>query len=125
MSGWQGDLVKQFDALAERAVLQQKFAIVAYLMSRIVQYSPVDTGAFRSNHRLAASVTKEQLPINESPADVVKRAEEAVAAVPVFETVYIQNSLPYSVALENGHSKQAPDGVYKVAVNDTIERFKR
>lgn len=124
-NGWAKDLEKQFSELAEKAILQRKLTIVSYLMSRIVQYSPVDTGAFRSNHRLAAKISDEKTPVISSPATVVENAKTAVLAVPAFETVYIQNSLPYAVPLEEGYSQQAPNGVYKIALNDTIERFKK
>jgi hypothetical protein len=43
---------------------------------------------------------------------------------PAYSVLYIQSNLPYSVPLENGHSTQAPTGVYAVSFNGVIQAYK-
>ncbi|HIA8446854.1 TPA: HK97 gp10 family phage protein, partial [Escherichia coli] len=38
--------------------------------------------------------------------------------------IYIQNNLPYAEALENGHSQQAPTGVYANAFHGVLQAYK-
>lgn len=41
-----------------------------------------------------------------------------------FRQTSIVNRVPYIDALENGHSKQAPNGITKPAVRETLRRIK-
>ncbi|UKL14883.1 putative neck protein [Erwinia phage Gungnir39] len=41
-----------------------------------------------------------------------------------FATIYIQSNLPYSLRLENGHSSQAPAGVYAQAFNSVVMKYR-
>ena len=88
----------------------------------IVKRSPVDTGAYRASHGIA----------NMEPAgneDIVKgrKGEKISASVALAKGVnwtwkvgdgdiFIFNNLPYAERIENGWSKQAPAGCYRVAL---------
>ena len=40
------------------------------------------------------------------------------------DLVYVQNNLPYSVALENGYSQQAPTGIYALTFQRVTSKYK-
>ena len=40
-----------------------------------------------------------------------------IAKFKIGETLFMNNPLPYAIAIEYGHSSQAVDGVYRPAVN--------
>ena len=55
------------------------------------------------------------------------KAEKALGGVvlQVADDIYISNSLPYAVALENGHSRQAPQGVFRTVLPEVKEDIKK
>lgn len=79
------------------------------LYARITDLTPVDTGRARANWNITST---------ESPDLSVRDPGEPKMA-PQLQPSYvytISNNLPYIVALEEGHSKQAPAGMMKVAI---------
>lgn len=53
-----------------------------------------------------------------SGAEAMAKVKVGVMAAPVAGMHYIANNVPYAIALENGHSTQAPQGVYGLAAID-------
>ena len=130
LNGWTDNIEKMFADYTEEKLMNHKRAAVAYLLSRIIQYSPVDTGAFRGGHRVTSvdpTGSGKDAPMvpAHSPQTVLADADKEVLSVPLFSPVYVANYLPYAVRLENGYSKQAVNGIYSLAMNDAIEKFKR
>lgn len=95
---------KRTDAVIGKLVLE--------LFNSVVRKSPVDTGHFRNSWYITGSPTEikqaqdalEQI----SPGSIAKMAEGGA--------VYIVNNVPYAMALEFGHSKQAPHGMARLTV---------
>ena len=120
MSSWSVPL----DRLAQRA--QAQFEDVARkatydLFRAVVLKSPVDTGRFRSNWNVTASVPS----FTYSESTNVSRADsETLKALtlPVGGVVYLSNGLPYANRLEYGYSNQAPSGMIRTSVAD-FNRF--
>lgn len=90
----------------------------------IVELTPIDTGAATINWIVSAgepsdktvAVAKGYAMTKGSANDfAIGRAEKAVKEDEE-GPVFIQNNLPYIVRLEEGHSKQAPGGMVKVAL---------
>jgi len=112
------------DRLAQRA--QAQFEDVARkatydLFRAVVLKSPVDTGRFRSNWNVTASVPS----FTYSESTNVSRADsETLKALtlPVGGVVYLSNGLPYANRLEYGYSNQAPSGMIRTSVAD-FNRF--
>lgn len=74
--------------------------------------SPVDTGRYRSSHIMSMG----------QPAT----GEHGVGFVSPpsgMPTMSIATNLPYAERLENGHSSQAPTGVYQNALNSALASF--
>lgn len=87
-------------------------------LQKAIAMSPVDTGAYRGNHRVTLNsydntVNTETTDINGAATQM--EGMKSIAKAKLGDRIVIQNALPYSIALENGHSPQAPNGVYSVA----------
>jgi len=94
---------------------------VLKIYKNIVMRSPVDTGAYRASHGIATG---------EEPGETENiKGEQTDAELEMLErefpdlnwkvgdgTIWIYNNQPYAGVLETGHSKQAPHGVYSVAL---------
>ena len=103
---------------AEISTVVRKSVLDVY--KNITKRSPVDTGVYRASHSIA----------NHEPApdeDVVKREEGQTLSVPNKSDwrwkagdgdIYLFNNVPYAERIENGWSKQAPLGVYRVALQE-------
>jgi hypothetical protein len=85
----------------------------------ITKASPVDTGAYRASHGIA----------NLEPADtdgiVLSKDKKKVPFVNKGKTwswyvgdgdIWLYNNVPYAERIEDGWSKKAPEGVYRVAL---------
>lgn len=87
---------------------------------RLVHGSPVDTGLFKGNWQFGIGY----VPLN--PVDTLDRDGVAtlnkllrlIRMTKVGGNVYFSNNVPYSLALEYGHSKQAPMGMVRITVTD-------
>lgn len=88
----------------------------------IIIKSPVDTGAYRGNHILSFGSPDYTYDMNKKG---VMAMGVTLAEVPKgkFPTAYIQNNLPYAYRLENGWSKQAPQGVYALAFEYAVAKY--
>jgi hypothetical protein len=86
-------------------------AIAFDLFGEIVKLTPVDTGRARSNWHITADNPEYSTSSSTQPAQPDYNLD-----VRGFPTVYISNGLHYIGLLEEGKSKQAPDGISKVAL---------
>ena len=100
--------------------------ITLYAFGQLIHLSPVDTGAYRSNHRLTLGAPDDGYDTSITDQRNLAQAKDEVARLKIPYTVaYLQNSLPYAPALEGGSSEQAPGGVYGVAFNSILEKYGR
>lgn len=105
-------------------------ATVLRLFGKIIQISPVDTGAYRASHQIrnhepaeGEGVIKSAYKQGENKAAAKSWAtEKANGSVrgwtwhPGDGSVWIFNNVPYAYRLEEGHSDQAKVGIYNVAL---------
>ena len=94
----------------------------------MITRSPVDTGAYRNSHRVSLnSADKSQVPIgtNKNGSEALADGAAKIATLKLGGMLYVQNNLPYGMKLENGHSKQAPLGVYKLAFLSIVAKYGR
>jgi hypothetical protein len=87
---------------------------VTDLTGRLFDNSPVLTGLYRSNHNVSIG---SRFMGTFAITDKVTVMGDAKSKINEFDpvrdsTIFIQNNLDYAEALENGHSKQAPSGIY-------------
>jgi len=96
------------------------------LLTEIVQRSPVDTGLFRNNNVVSIgsadfSTTQET---DKAGGQAIQRGSAVIAQGQPYSVIYIQNNLSYAEALELGHSKQAPTGVYANSFHGVTQAYK-
>jgi hypothetical protein len=108
---------KSFDKVVRKTVLD--------LFGNIVRRSPVDTGTYRASHMIANHDPGPDEGIVQLPKDKTSAASSERIALDKGRawtwkvgdgTIYIFNNVPYAEPLENGHSGQAPAGVYDLAM---------
>lgn len=87
-------------------------------LAGVQQKSPVDTGQFRSNW-LVSIATPDPSVIEGPGAALAQKSAGALASYAAregFPVIYLQNNLPYATRLEDGYSKQAPNGMVALTV---------
>ena len=77
-------------------------------------------GHFRANnqYKFGSAPTGEVEGEDPSGAEAMTKIRTSVFTSPVAGLHYIANTVPYATALENGHSTQAPQGIYGLAAID-------
>lgn len=125
--GWNGLRPSQFtlQLLRDGSELQRK--ITAAMLQGVVLKSPVDTGAFRGNHRVSiGSVddTKDFLKKDTTGTTTIADGMAKILSIQLGKRVFISNNLPYAIRLENGHSGQAPLGIYSITFQSVTSRYK-
>lgn len=130
--------VEHKDMIAEFGLFQRSVAEYAY--RQLVVLSPVWSGRYRGSHRISlGDVDETVLPEFEGPQvwpEEIPDANKfrAVGAADIqlqllklkpFDHITLSNSVPYAGRLEDGHSGQAPEGIFEVAATATRARFAR
>lgn len=131
-----GTFTMDFSSFAIRTKEQMRRVVkkvVLDLYSDVIRRSPVDTGRFRANHQIDLNnmnaTTIMEFKGKGKKAQVTFPAPNAAQGVgkleayELGETVFIYNNVEYAMELEFGHSQQAPQGVYRMAVMDLVARF--
>ena len=106
--------------------LSKRVRVIAMAMlNEIVLRSPVDTGRFRGNNIISVGAPVYTSTVNVDPtgAETINQGLSAMTGLEPFTQVFIQNNLPYAVPLEDGHSKQAPAGIYAVSFHGVSQAY--
>lgn len=111
LAAWTRELTRGLDKDATRKTLT---AVALEFTRRVIQRTPVDTGRARAGW--SAILDAHGLPIPGGEGAAKGRSESGY--VERDELVEIVNGVPYIVALEFGHSKQAPAGMVRVTVRE-------
>lgn len=83
-------------------------------------------GTFRASHFVSIGGPDYTVPKEPDPhgTQTILNGTGIIDQAPAYSVIYIQSNLPYSVPLENGHSTQAPAGVYAVSFNGVVQAYK-
>lgn len=102
--------------------------ICSEMLQGVVVRSPVDTGAFRGNNRVSINSADNSYDVSETDKagnSTIATGNHKILQAKLGDQVYVQNNLPYAVALENGHSKeQAPKGIYALTFLSVSSKYK-
>ena len=105
---------------AKQEDLTEAIAVIGLeCLSRVVKKSPVDTGRFKGNWVTSHSSPSAEVRHVEDKSGAVslKQGADTLAAYPdTLPPIYLQNNLPYANRLENGWSKQAPNGMVALTI---------
>ena len=99
--------------------------IVLDALGRVTLKMPVDTGRARGNTQvgIGSPPTGETGRNDPSGAETQAAGAAVVADLQAYEAAYVTNNVPYIEALENGHSGQAPQGMFAVTLEELQQRF--
>jgi hypothetical protein len=119
MASFSLDVARFVSEFKESATLiVRKVAIDAF--SRVILKTPVDTGRARANWQCAiGEVPQSSLLLNDKEGTAtVDRVTAEAMKLKVGDTIYLINNVVYILALEHGHSKQAPAGMVEITVRE-------
>lgn len=114
-----------FTDVVEADLTKHVRVIALAMLNEIVLRSPVDTGRFRGNNIVSVG-TPVYAPVeslDKSGGATIQRGLSVMTGLEPYTQVFLQNSLPYAEALENGHSKQAPAGIYEVSFRGVSQAY--
>jgi hypothetical protein len=117
------DLSGSAKKLAEEELSKFIRLIALEALRRIVMRTPVDTGRARGNWDLSVGAPVAGIVGgNMGSGDPVSSGMSKLPATVTTEmTIYITNNVPYILALENGHSGQAPQGMVALTIRELEE----
>ncbi|RKG37881.1 hypothetical protein [Acinetobacter sp. WCHAc060007] len=100
--------------------------IVGEVLQQVVIRSPVMDGEFRASHKvtLDSPDTSYKKEYDETGSETLAQGLKIAASAQFGGLVYIQTNSPYGPKLENGHSLQAPNGVYALSFQYVCEKYK-
>ncbi|WP_059214849.1 hypothetical protein [Escherichia albertii] len=100
--------------------------IAIQILTAIDIAAPVDTGRFRNNNLVSLQHPDFSISDNVDPNGTIalQRGIGVISKAASYGIIYIQNNLPYAESIEDGHSQQAPTGVYANAFNGVSQIYK-
>lgn len=100
--------------------------IVGETLQQVVIRSPVMDGEFRASHKvtLATPQTTYEKGLDLSGGTTLAEGLKVASTAKIGGLVYIQTLSPYGDKLENGHSMQAPNGVYALSFQLIASKYK-
>lgn len=99
--------------------------VAGEMLQQVVTRSPVDSGAFRGNHRVGVGSVDTTADKSQTENTAIQRGVATIqSGGGIGKIVYISNSLPYATKIEFGHSMQAPNGVYALSFQSVVNKYK-
>lgn len=114
-----------FAGVVDEALAERHRAITLAMLGEIVLRAPVDTGRFVANNivSIGSPVFYSLDAYDKSGRETIANGESALSGLQPYTITYIQNNLVYAGALEDGHSRQAPAGIYGIAFYGVTQAF--
>lgn len=115
------ELVKRTQANTDLLVRR----VVGDFQRSLVLRSPVDTGRFRGNWQCGlgkVNLDTDSPPDKAGPGPV-SRADAVMRQWKAGQTIYLTNSLPYARRLEYGWSRQQPQGMVRITVQEYSQKL--
>ena len=101
--------------------------IVGDTLQQVVVRSPVMDGEFRASHKvtLDSPQTTYEKGFDLSGSTTLAEGLKVASTAKIGGLVYIQSLSPYGTRLENGWSQQAPHGVFALAFQSVVNKYKK
>jgi hypothetical protein len=129
-----------FAELVDEEVSKRVRTIALALLGEVIQRSPVGNpdlwknppppgyvgGRFRGSHivSIGSPVYTATTSVDPGGSETMSKGMAALSGLEPYTQVFIQTNLPYAERLENGHSTQAPGGIYDLAFISVSEAYK-
>lgn len=99
--------------------------IIIDLDSAVVLSTPVDTGRARGNWFPSLTSPSNAVgdSVDKSGGNALGRIDGVAGSADVGDVAWLTNNLPYILVLENGSSKQAPQGMVDINLNRVAAQF--
>lgn len=94
--------------------IRRKIAFTVF--TRVILRTPVDTGRLRNNWY--ASIGTPSDSVDDSTPDPMSSVISEIGKLHGDESIFLTNNLPYAEVIENGSSKQAPQGMVRVTLRE-------
>jgi hypothetical protein len=93
--------------------------------SRIVQRMPKDTGRATANQQISINSlpSGSVLEFDKSGNATISNGGAALARFKLGDTIFLYNNVEYILALEYGHSKQAPAGMFRITFEEVVQHL--
>lgn len=123
--------ITRFCGKTEESISARVRKIVLDLHSDIISRSPVDTGRFRAANQISlnslpmssvlsfSTDASGKTTMSYTPPD----AKREMTGYNLGDTIFLYNNVEYALALEYGHSKQAPQGIYRISVMELVAKL--
>jgi len=112
--GFNADL-KKFGEVTERQASQIFRKVALDLDAAVVLDTPVDEGRARGNWYPSINTPSNEVDEDSlGAAKSLNRLNGVIGKAKLGQVIWLTNNLPYIIALENGHSKQAAEGMVDV-----------
>src|SRR5690606_27017820 len=100
--------------------------IVGEALQQVVVRSPVMDGEFRASHKVTLDSPQNtyEKGYDLSGNETLREGLQIASTAKIGGLVYVQTLSPYGLALELGHSQQAPNGVYSLAFRYCCEKYR-
>lgn len=120
------DLRKFTDGLPEREMKLVRDKIALQGLSGVVTRTPVDTGMARGSWQVShgSEETRQDTPPDKGGSQAISQGSTGIRAAPAFTVLYISSPLIYMPFLENGSSRQAPEGMVAVTAAQLRQQFR-
>lgn len=124
MAGWSLSPTAFMDQF-ESDLARQTRIIAMAILGEIVLRSPVDTGRFRGNTivSIGSPVFDAVDKTDKGGGATLASGQAILEGLKPYSLVFLQNNLIYAERLENGHSKQAPGGVFGLAFTSVAAAY--
>lgn len=100
--------------------------IIGETLQRVIVLSPVMDGEFRASHKVTIGAPQNayEKGFDLSGNETLNQGVKVASTAKIGGLVYIQTLSPYGLALEMGHSQQAPNGVYALSFRYVCEKYR-
>lgn len=100
--------------------------IVGETLQQVIVRSPVMDGEFRASHKVTLDRPQNayEKGFDLSGSATLAEGLKVASTAKIGGLVYIQSLSPYGTRLENGWSQQAPNGVFALAFQSVVSKYK-
>ena len=100
--------------------------IVGETLQQVITRSPVMDGEFRASHKVTLDRPQNayEKGFDLSGGATLAEGLKVASTAKIGGLVYIQTLSPYGTRLENGWSQQAPNGVFALAFQSVVSKYK-